>query len=1199
MERSSDSSTPNHPYLQDTPALVSSHSRSDVPSAQSSNQQKLQEEIQPLPMSSVRPDKIRSAEEVTKKLMNQLTSMDKHNLKQIINNPNSKYDAALQSHAIKKNREEVRKQLRIMSMDQETIIEPDECIDSDKIPDAIFEEIERVLDVNLFSNSDRRSSVKLARPDDILLRADQILMDEFLLDRIQDTAEMHPSSISPQPPPSIRFERDKISLPDETIQNSFINMLEKDIDQDKTMPNLGNVSCLSVGFDLDRNTDISSPKETITNVPQSKLASVRSKFPKSPSTTAGSDGKSHVDMTTRRKLFSEMPAEKIQTQDQNKNSATLTTSVKALHTQETPTPIVSTEIVPVRSVVTAQPVKFNQKSKEKQSSTMCTPKQKEQHLRQEIQSVSQNVKSSKVEVPAEPIIPEKKKTVDLKTKLQNLTAIKSSRQALLNSTKSTHTSAITQLKTAKNSNLDRQDKDKHQKMHPFKNDSSDRNTPIVSKKRRRSSSSDSRSSSSTSKRNCSTKDSRAKDENPKKIDRNYVSKDARAVVSKEARPESTKKTLIERTRPDFVPVGLVNINDALSNIYNTCMENLGNLEKPEEIAISNKIDVVDDKLMDSVEKLTTIKRSESDDEECRKIIDNIESLIEKELRPSTPSNKPSSSGITLVKLSDLMLPINDTTEGNGNVIHEARPSIDLDSKDTDASEPDTEMVVAENHLILEPSHEIADFLRKEESVANTCINIPHLPPITSTTDTILPESMSDTAKSKQIAENPEIIDQSRNDDEHIITEKIVEVHHTVENECLTTQNQTHSSDGSKDREENTPKEVMSQKEKSPKKKKKRKNKKEETDDHFKTGISQLNDHRESAEKSVTSSATDIQLDMGKPIEESVKVDETNQQQTSELNDINSDDPDIFKTPKVKSSINCKIDTESNETKKSAASEDSDKKLNNNLKSVTTIEMDSLITSNSKDETVALALTEESSSKILHSPDEVIQHFESTSIPIPSSTICPTLSPVVVITTMPDITCMPIECAASTSTIRATTDAISNLKPITVAASETSNSKALAPSSLPIPSTRALSESKMNVKSTETIAASSLAVSTKTFKEEKISVKKTISKQASKIVPGFMDKKDTSKHKIDSSSSKKNKHRHRERDREHEEHSSKKGHRSDAKSREDNVRHKSGFYFYFKILSIISYVEDIMKKLRMSVCALMLIPLIFQFYDISI
>ncbi|XP_053691321.1 titin-like [Sabethes cyaneus] len=101
------------------------------------------------------------AEQVTRKLINQLTSMNKYSLKQMINNPDSKYESVLKTHARQKLRAEVRRQLRNFSLSENSaqtkttcgMLEPDECVDSDKIPDALLEQIGKVLDLNLLDLS--------------------------------------------------------------------------------------------------------------------------------------------------------------------------------------------------------------------------------------------------------------------------------------------------------------------------------------------------------------------------------------------------------------------------------------------------------------------------------------------------------------------------------------------------------------------------------------------------------------------------------------------------------------------------------------------------------------------------------------------------------------------------------------------------------------------------------------------------------------------------------------------------------------------------------------------------------------------------------------------------------------------------------------------------------------------------------------
>ncbi|XP_058453269.1 uncharacterized protein DDB_G0284459-like [Malaya genurostris] len=115
----------------------------------------------------------RSAEQVTRKLINQLTTMNKYSLKQMINNPDSKYETALKTHARQKLRAEVRRQLRNFSLSESTsqaktcgMLEPDESVDSDKIPDALLEQIGKVLDLNLLDLNVSEEPTQVAPVED-------------------------------------------------------------------------------------------------------------------------------------------------------------------------------------------------------------------------------------------------------------------------------------------------------------------------------------------------------------------------------------------------------------------------------------------------------------------------------------------------------------------------------------------------------------------------------------------------------------------------------------------------------------------------------------------------------------------------------------------------------------------------------------------------------------------------------------------------------------------------------------------------------------------------------------------------------------------------------------------------------------------------------------------------------------------------
>lgn len=146
-----------------------------------------------------------SAEQVTKKLIHQLTSMNKHNLKQMINNPSSKYETALQTHARNRMRAEMRTKLQSMSSNQENqlvnnVLDTEESVDIDKIPDNVYDEIGRVLDINLlgqednpnkkYNDSDDKDKEQIAYPEDLFLRAEKLLMENsilFLEDRLNDS----------------------------------------------------------------------------------------------------------------------------------------------------------------------------------------------------------------------------------------------------------------------------------------------------------------------------------------------------------------------------------------------------------------------------------------------------------------------------------------------------------------------------------------------------------------------------------------------------------------------------------------------------------------------------------------------------------------------------------------------------------------------------------------------------------------------------------------------------------------------------------------------------------------------------------------------------------------------------------------------------------------------------------------------------
>lgn len=144
----------------------------------------------------------KNATDVTKKLFSQLKTMNKSNIRDLINNPKLKHETALKAHAREKLRQEMRKQLKILSAESDSDIqlEPDMCIDSDKIPDSMIDEIERTLEMNLFDfrDDDRNSLENNTTPEDkdievvkqnlgndFFLGSEMLLMNGFsLLDSI-------------------------------------------------------------------------------------------------------------------------------------------------------------------------------------------------------------------------------------------------------------------------------------------------------------------------------------------------------------------------------------------------------------------------------------------------------------------------------------------------------------------------------------------------------------------------------------------------------------------------------------------------------------------------------------------------------------------------------------------------------------------------------------------------------------------------------------------------------------------------------------------------------------------------------------------------------------------------------------------------------------------------------------------------------
>uniref|UniRef100_A0A336MKL3 CSON013593 protein n=1 Tax=Culicoides sonorensis TaxID=179676 RepID=A0A336MKL3_CULSO len=145
------------------------------------------------------------AAEITNKALKNISKMDIDRLKQIINKPNIEYERVLQNVATKRIRSRMQEKLRNFKLSEtsEVTVEPDECIDAEKIPDAFLSEIDRVLDLNMFDNTSESDSDvicvndkedsdvldqnlglsneppdRIINPEDIFLRAEILLMGD-------------------------------------------------------------------------------------------------------------------------------------------------------------------------------------------------------------------------------------------------------------------------------------------------------------------------------------------------------------------------------------------------------------------------------------------------------------------------------------------------------------------------------------------------------------------------------------------------------------------------------------------------------------------------------------------------------------------------------------------------------------------------------------------------------------------------------------------------------------------------------------------------------------------------------------------------------------------------------------------------------------------------------------------------------------
>lgn len=261
----------------DTPSTVTSSSSSAQPCSSSSVDK-------PTDANSSKQNE-HNAEQVTKKLFHQLTSMNKHNLKQMINNPTSKYETALQTHARARMRAEMRSKLQNMSSNQENqlvnnVLDTEESVDMDKIPDNVFDEIGRVLDINLlgqddasnkkYNDSDDKDKEQIAYPEDLFLRAEKLLMENSILifeDRLNDSMLNVNNDRSEDDRTPVKIKNEIKEEPDDIGDDNFFEIQESGNDnfllndlvfEDRE----GSMSLRNESFGGDQSNEVPDKEET-------------------------------------------------------------------------------------------------------------------------------------------------------------------------------------------------------------------------------------------------------------------------------------------------------------------------------------------------------------------------------------------------------------------------------------------------------------------------------------------------------------------------------------------------------------------------------------------------------------------------------------------------------------------------------------------------------------------------------------------------------------------------------------------------------------------------------------------------------------------------------------------------------------------------------------------------------------------------
>lgn len=182
--------------------------------------------------------------------MNQLKTMDKDGVKDLVNNPKQPYKKkVLNLQAREKLRQQMREKLKRLGNESDSLefqLEPDECIDYDKLPESLIVQIGKTIDMNIDSDDMDLSEsinefniedkdievVKTNLGNDFLMGSEMLLMNGFSLlaeTENETDAELPPLPTEPQSkPPSPPPEPDPSPSPERLAdQKPVFSSLDK------------------------------------------------------------------------------------------------------------------------------------------------------------------------------------------------------------------------------------------------------------------------------------------------------------------------------------------------------------------------------------------------------------------------------------------------------------------------------------------------------------------------------------------------------------------------------------------------------------------------------------------------------------------------------------------------------------------------------------------------------------------------------------------------------------------------------------------------------------------------------------------------------------------------------------------------------------------------------------------------------------